>query len=292
MTRIFTFLRDSFSTSAEFTKINLFIDALEKGQSIDLQLAGCIAIDIKYGLIDTFEYEKIILEFVNNFTLYNILDFHGFIQNRYTKKNCFSNICKPNPNIENIRILREAIFDKFYSSTYKYKSSTPKKYKIEGSLIRKYGWSGGKDIVWITPFDEFEALLSSFVTDGERANAALDYVGFPRDQNIIMTGSPLTGGIDTYLYIKYPRSFNDICYQPNATNADWSNIKVLYVSYNKAYNGYGKTYNTNGQIFAKEQIHGKSFFWEDKAFEAHRIGQPSISSTDKSNIFAEILKRF
>jgi hypothetical protein len=290
MQKIFDFLRDTFSASPNFPEISSLISQLETGTTEFHQLAGCIAIDIRYDLVEVDEYDSLLTKFILAFPRVTLHDFHHFVQSHYLPKNCFSKSCGNN-SIENIRILRRESFERYYgdSSSVKYRGSKGS-YALDKSKILANGWGGKKDIAWITPYDEFEKYISRLANSTDRINFALDYVGFPRDSHLIVAGSPASGGIDEYVCIKYPASFSEPCFQPNATNADWSDVLVLFLSYNNV-DGHGRTYNENGVAFAKEKIHYKSYFWDD-AFKAFWLGRPTANKTTKANMGNQILSRF
>ena len=234
----------------------------EKNENI---LCYCILIELKNELLEENFFVSIINEIEKKG---GFLNFSNFIENFKIE---FDNECKVNKSIYS-RIVNKDTFETYVGS---FAFNTP---KISEAKIKAFGWSTGNGVVWITPKKELNKLIQS-VKSKDKANTAIDYVGFPRD----------IGDIH-FIKIDYSPNFDECVFQSNSSNAYWWAEYILFLSFKKD-SGYGLTYNDNGVIFAKEQVHKKSYYYDD-FFEASYLGKTSKSTKINDTILEEAKRRF
>ena len=161
--------------------------------------------------------------------------------------------------------------------------------EIDEEKIRNNGWSSGNGVVWITPYHDIINVIHSSKQKTYSADDVCDHVGFARTKELENTKSLQKTNLE-FVVIHYSEQFNDIVYQPNSLNANWKNINTLFISYPKL-DGFGRTYNENQIVFAKEQVHETSFYYDD-SFEAFNIGKMSVDLLfTRSGILQEAFNR-
>jgi hypothetical protein len=294
---IFKFLRDNLSLAPVATKpalIYQFIDFLEKGGLKEWQCAGCLAIDLNHNLADSKEYAQLIEAFVQSSQQLSLTQFYQFIISYTPEENVFSRKTLTNKNEEYVRVItKDAFLDFCGTETANVTRNNEEAFlEIDEGKITKHGWSGRKSIVWLTLYKEFSALLLISRRNGRPADRICDWLGFPRDSTTLKQGSPLHGGVVSYVYIKYPKGFNEVCYQPITTNANWEVVSPLFVSAPYQDDGWGRTFNCrNLSEAAKEAIHKKSVYLDEK-FTAGEVGTPTAAPVDTSQLLSELLGRF
>jgi hypothetical protein len=153
-----------------------------------------------------------------------------------------------------------------------------KSFRIDPSKIRINGWPSLNGIVWVTPTKKINEIWENSKTKTFSANDICDYLGFPRDEPD-----------KEYVKVDYSPDFPENLYQPNSSNRLWFYKFNLFLSHPFTDN-YGVTYNENGITFAKELVHEKSTFVDDK-FLAHKIGRASTRFPIHDNIIVEARKR-
>lgn len=225
-----------------------FLEQLYTSTSTNEQLlCMCLLIELKYQLVD----EHVLVDRINDLKLAGQpLDFTNFTLNRPIH---FSNEYK-GTKITYSRVVDKRTFDNYIGS-FKFKRPF-----VEGAKIAMNGWSTRNGIVWVTPKSEIAEIWSIAKKQRETANMICDHLGFPRDMQ------------DQYYYrIDYSPDFPEKIFQPNSSNRLWHYPYNLYLSIMDL-DCFGLTYNENKVTPAREQVHSRSHFFDNK-FTAEYLGR-------------------
>jgi hypothetical protein len=247
---------------------NLKTFILDCYNSTDLKhqlYALCILIEIKFELLPIEHFEEVVKNILNNGLNIN---FQNFIKAR---ANTYSAECKINKPIYS-RVVNK---DTFVGYIGDFKFNQP---YIDSEKIKINGWSTRNGTVWITPKKDLEYVINNAFDNIYRANEVCDFLGLPREFDDV-----------EYLKINYSPNFSECVFQPNSSNVLWHYNYILFLAYKKE-DGYGRTYNENGYPFGREQVHSKSFYF-DNAFNVEKIGLVSEKHPINDNIINEAKKR-
>ncbi len=204
-------------------------------------LCLCILIELKNSLLDEVVYCKII-DYVKSLGL--TVSYETFTDNitivfneKYLKRIKFS------------RVVTYPVYEKYIGS---FRNN---RFEINEQKIKDYGWSTGNGVVWVTPQSEIATIISNAKPKRFPADDVCDHVGFARTKSFANTRSPRKPYLE-FVVVNYSDKFDEDVYQSNSLNANWKADDILFVSYPKL-DGFGRTYNENGVVFAKEQVHEK-----------------------------------
>ena len=277
------------NTTVKDDALKKFLVKLIKSDVVNENLLClCILVDLKYFLLEENQYVTIINDIIS---LGIIVDFHNFtnafILDRtkiifacdYSCHSC----CDRKPFSRTVDLNTFNL----YIGGYDHEPSRLRfreELEISEDKINTAGWSSGNGVVWVTPSHKVNWILDIAETDAYQADKICDHVGWARTDVFF----DKTGG--HFVLINYSEDFDDKVYQPNSTNAGFQYPDTLFVSYNND-NGFGLTYNENSVEYAKEQIHEKSSFFDDK-FEAIYVGEMSVDTGfTRSDILDEAMAR-
>ncbi len=275
--------------------------------SDDLNVDGnrfllCMAIDIKYDLINPESLIKIItdIEFSlidktplmqfdelihfnpSHYFEYSKCCDYDYAQERYASvvnwSKLFRKINNYLPLTGDYRMFDLADEAFVFSCVFEQNSITLKDVKE---------WNGWKGITWLLPLSDLNELMKVYLDDNDRINFVMDTLGL---EPIEHTGA--TGSYDIPIYIEYPDKFPHKCYQPNSLCGFWKEPGGLYLSF-KRLDGHGRTYSTTGKTnqgkerITREQEYGSA---DCVPKVLGFVTKPIIK--DRTNILAEAKLRF
>lgn len=229
------------------------------------QLGYYILMELSFELLDIQHFNDILDKISSQQTS---VTFNSFITNR---PNITSNECLLS-DILYSRVVAKDAFHEFYGG---FDFDEP---YINNEMVKSNGWSTRNGIVWVTPTNEINSLIETLKNKTNISDTVCDYLGIQRQVDDV-----------EYYKIDYSPNFKDCCFQPNSSNILWCYDNILFIPYKK-YDFFGRTYNENGVIFAREQVHAKSFFVDEK-FHVSSLGQATKGQGVYENLILEIKNR-
>ncbi|MEA5258229.1 hypothetical protein VB264_10600 [Arcicella aquatica] len=243
-----------------------FILDCYKSSEIRHQLyALCILIEIKFELLPIEHFNDVVKSILSKGLA---LNFQNFTKERANTYSSESKIDKPIYS----RVVTKDTFNGYIGD---FKFNEP---YIDFEKIKINGWSTRNGTVWITLKDELNNVINNSIDNIYKANDVCDFLGLPREYEDV-----------EYFKINYSSNFNECVFQPNSSNVLWHYNYVLFLAYKKD-DGFGRTYNENGFRFGREQVHSKSYYF-DNEFNAEIIGLISEKYPINDNIINEAKKR-
>ncbi|WP_422081460.1 hypothetical protein [Ulvibacterium sp.] len=239
----------------------------ENGKKNEKLLTFCLLIEIKHGLVGIDNMKRVFELFSKNSILVTAKNFG---ENR---EKVFSEELKDNKP-QFARVVDKDTFKNYIGTFRSRKIPRIDKKKIvdEGK-----GWSTKNGIVWITPKEELDIVFENCKTERHPASTICDYLGFPREENL------------EYVQVNYSPNFPDSVFQPNSSNRLWHYEYNLFISHKKL-DGYGRTWNPNSILFAKELVHKKSMYF-DNLFKARYLGESESKFPINDTILDEAFNR-
>ena len=283
MERIKQYIKENLDLNDNGIKV---VELLGSGNDVEKRLLVCIAIDIKFELINNEQIVRVL-----NDT--NILDCKDNLLECYDslvdKHKVFTSNIATKAKSKLVRVMKSTSFTKYYFNRIKpnglqLETTDELRKQIERENLTQFYMHnnsiGKGNLVWVTTLKELIHILDK---NNETANNVVIRLGLSVDES----------DNNEFIYIEYPENFDEKLYQPSNFSNNWRDENSLYISYKKN-DGFGRTRSRIGDLYdkgMKETVHN-SINERKYKYNIKYLGIFDNFDKDISNFVSESINRF